>query len=182
MDNLLLHVMFLNYVNCLGIDGFSYGYKIVETKSKQPEFTSSGTTAALSAELSLDDFDANEKRIWSMKYIQRANLWRPYRSIYIFTNDKAEATPAFLKGDMMYAFANETDCAMFMSEYSQDWFKDFQLANFDVKDEPRSSQPVTDKVDAILEKSEQDRHISSYNIAEELELEHKTVLTHLKKA
>ncbi|GBP18917.1 Histone-lysine N-methyltransferase SETMAR [Eumeta japonica] len=55
-----------------------------------------------------------------------------------------------------------------------------ESGNFDVKDEPRSGRPVTDKVDAILEKVEQDRHISSYEIAEELEFGHKTVLTLLK--
>ncbi|GBP82993.1 hypothetical protein EVAR_39682_1 [Eumeta japonica] len=35
---------------------------------------------------------------------------------------------------------------------AQNWFKRFQSSDFDVKDEPRSSRSVTDKVDAILEK------------------------------
>ncbi|GBP66031.1 hypothetical protein EVAR_47531_1 [Eumeta japonica] len=39
-----------------------------------------------------------------------------------------------------------------------------------------------DKVDAFLEKVQEDRHISSYDIAEELGIDHETVLTHLKKA
>ncbi|GBP68858.1 hypothetical protein EVAR_46175_1 [Eumeta japonica] len=52
----------------------------------------------------------------------------------------------------------------------------------DVKDEPRCGRSLTNKVDAILEKVEQDRHISSYNIAKELGINHKTVLTHLKKS
>ncbi|GBP39653.1 WD and tetratricopeptide repeats protein 1 [Eumeta japonica] len=39
-----------------------------------------------------------------------------------------------------------------------------------------------DKVDAILEKVEQDRHINSYDLTEELGIDHKTVLIHLKKA
>ncbi|GBP86185.1 WD repeat-containing protein 7 [Eumeta japonica] len=39
-----------------------------------------------------------------------------------------------------------------------------------------------DEDDAISEKVEEDRHISSYDIAEKLGLDHKTVLTHLKKA
>ncbi|GBP38258.1 hypothetical protein EVAR_29201_1, partial [Eumeta japonica] len=38
-----------------------------------------------------------------------------------------------------------------------------------------------DKVDAILEKVEQDWHISSYIITEELRKDRKTLLTHLKK-
>ncbi|GBP72220.1 hypothetical protein EVAR_51129_1 [Eumeta japonica] len=41
-----------------------------------------------------------------------------------------------------------------------------------VKDEPRSSRSVTEKVEPYVkpfwEKIEQDRHISSYNVAEEL--------------
>ncbi|GBP18965.1 hypothetical protein EVAR_78433_1 [Eumeta japonica] len=47
-------------------------------------------------------------------------------------------------------------------------------------DGPRSGRPVTDKVDDILKKEEQDRRISSYGIAEELGIDHKTVLDHLK--
>jgi [histone H3]-lysine36 N-dimethyltransferase SETMAR len=65
---------------------------------------------------------------------------------------------------------------------AQIWFKRFQSGNFDVKDAPRSGRPITDKMDAIFEKVEQDRHISSYDVAEELGVNHKTVLAHLKKA
>ncbi|GBP33380.1 Histone-lysine N-methyltransferase SETMAR [Eumeta japonica] len=65
---------------------------------------------------------------------------------------------------------------------AQNWFKSFQSGNFDIKDERRSGRPVTDKVTAIVEKVQQDRHISSYDIAEELGIDHKTVLSHLKKA
>ncbi|GBP56944.1 Histone-lysine N-methyltransferase SETMAR [Eumeta japonica] len=57
-----------------------------------------------------------------------------------------------------------------------------QCNKFDIEDEPRCGRPVTDKVDAISEKVEQDRHISSYDIAEELGIDHKTVLIHLNKA
>ncbi|KAL0852079.1 hypothetical protein ABMA28_000324 [Loxostege sticticalis] len=57
-------------------------------------------------------------------------------------------------------------------------FKSFQSGNFDVKDARRS---ITDKINAIFEKVEQDRHISSYDVAEELGIDHKTVLAHLKK-
>ncbi|GBP16805.1 Histone-lysine N-methyltransferase SETMAR [Eumeta japonica] len=57
-----------------------------------------------------------------------------------------------------------------------------ESGNFDGKDEPRSGRPVTDKVDAILEKAEQDRHISSYGIAQELDIDHRTILTQLEIA
>lgn len=58
----------------------------------------------------------------------------------------------------------------------------FETGNFDVKDAARSVRPVTDKVKVIFEKVEQDPHISSYDIAEELGIDRKTVLTHLKKS
>ncbi|KAJ0177787.1 hypothetical protein K1T71_006660 [Dendrolimus kikuchii] len=64
---------------------------------------------------------------------------------------------------------------------AQIWFKRFQSGNFDIKNARRSGRPVTDKIDAIFEKVEQDRHISSYDVAGELEIDHKTVLAHLKK-
>ncbi|GBP57351.1 Putative uncharacterized protein FLJ37770 [Eumeta japonica] len=65
---------------------------------------------------------------------------------------------------------------------AQNWYKRFQSDHFDVKDQPRSGRPVTEQVDAILEKVKQNRHISSYDLAEELRIDHKTVLTYLKKA
>ncbi|GBP06048.1 Clavesin-2 [Eumeta japonica] len=59
-----------------------------------------------------------------------------------------------------------------------DWI---QSGNFDVKDESRSGRPAMDKTDAIFEKVEQDRHDSSYDIDDELGIDHKRVLIHLKK-
>ncbi|CAH2210526.1 jg5614 [Pararge aegeria aegeria] len=58
---------------------------------------------------------------------------------------------------------------------AQIWFKRFQSRNFYVKDAPRSSRPITDKMDAIFEKAGQDRNFSSYNVAKELKIDHKTV-------
>ena len=51
-----------------------------------------------------------------------------------------------------------------------------------VKDEPRSCRPITQKSDEILEKIKQDWHISSHDIAYELNIHHQTVLNHLQKA
>ena len=48
-----------------------------------------------------------------------------------------------------------------------------------MKDEVCSGRPVTDKISAIFEKVEQDRHISSNDIAEDLDVDHKTDLRHL---
>jgi len=47
---------------------------------------------------------------------------------------------------------------------AQSWFKHFQFGNFDVKDASRSERPINEKVDKIMEKVEQDRHISSHDI------------------
>ena len=41
---------------------------------------------------------------------------------------------------------------------------------------------IAGKVDEIMEKMEQDRHISSHDIGKELNIDHKIVLNHLKKA
>jgi len=57
----------------------------------------------------------------------------------------------------------------------------FQFENFDVKDALHSDQPITEKIYEIMEKVEQDRHISSYDIGKELNIDHKTVLNHLEK-
>ena len=51
-----------------------------------------------------------------------------------------------------------------------------------MKDEVRSGRPVTDKISAIFEKVEQYRHISSYDIAKELDVNHKIVLRYLQKS
>ena len=65
---------------------------------------------------------------------------------------------------------------------AQSWFKRFQFWNFDVKDAPCSGRPMIAKVDDIIEKIEQDRHIGSRDIVKELNIDHKTVLNHLNKA
>ena len=63
----------------------------------------------------------------------------------------------------------------------QNWFARFRSGNFDVKDEPRPGRPIVEKVDEIRYKIEVDRHISSRDIATELNIDHKTVLNHLHK-
>ena len=65
---------------------------------------------------------------------------------------------------------------------AREWFAHFRYGNFDAKDEPPSDWPNTEKSDEILEKIEQDRHISSHDIAYELTIYHQTVLNHLKNA
>ena len=62
------------------------------------------------------------------------------------------------------------------------WFARFRTGNFNVKDEPRSGRPITEKSDEIMEKVECDKHVSTVEIARELGIDHKTVLNHLHKA
>ncbi|GFT87827.1 histone-lysine N-methyltransferase SETMAR [Trichonephila clavipes] len=52
---------------------------------------------------------------------------------------------------------------------------------FDVKDAPRTGRPVVENVDKTTEIIEVDRHVSSSSITQELKIEHKTVLNHLRK-
>ncbi|GFT71412.1 histone-lysine N-methyltransferase SETMAR [Trichonephila clavipes] len=52
---------------------------------------------------------------------------------------------------------------------------------FDVKDAPSTCRPVVKNVDKITEIIEIDRHVSSRSITQELKIDHKTVLSHLRK-
>ncbi|EFN81607.1 Histone-lysine N-methyltransferase SETMAR, partial [Harpegnathos saltator] len=85
------------------------------------------------------------------------------------------------------AQAREEICAV----YGQDtlskatakrWFSRFRSGNFDVQDVLRSGRPITEKVDDILAKVEQDWHVSSHDIVNDLNIHHQTVLNHLEKA
>ena len=62
------------------------------------------------------------------------------------------------------------------------WFARFRAGNFDVKDEPHSGRPITEKSNEIMVKVERDKHVSTVEIARELGIDHKTVLNHLHKA
>ncbi|GFU20947.1 histone-lysine N-methyltransferase SETMAR [Trichonephila clavipes] len=65
--------------------------------------------------------------------------------------------------------------------YVQLWFRRFRSVIFDVKDAPHTGRPVVENVDKITEIIEVDRHVSSRSIAQELKIDHKTVLSHLRK-
>lgn len=61
------------------------------------------------------------------------------------------------------------------------WLTCFFSGNFDFKDAPCSGQPITEKVDEIMQKIEADRYMSNTAIARELNIEQKTILNRLKK-
>ncbi|GFX28382.1 histone-lysine N-methyltransferase SETMAR [Trichonephila clavipes] len=67
------------------------------------------------------------------------------------------------------------------ANYVQFWFRRFRSGIFGVKDVPRTGRPVVENVDNITETIEVDRHVSSRSIAQELKIDHKTVLSHLHK-
>lgn len=52
-------------------------------------------------------------------------------------------------------------------------FNRFRSSNFEVEDASRTGRPITEKV-------ESDRHVSTYNIAKDLNILHQTLLKHLK--
>ncbi|GFV43235.1 histone-lysine N-methyltransferase SETMAR [Trichonephila clavipes] len=63
----------------------------------------------------------------------------------------------------------------------QFWFRRFRSCIFDVKNAPRPGRPVIKNVDKITEIIEVDRHVSSRSITQELKIDHKTVLSHLRE-
>lgn len=85
------------------------------------------------------------------------------------------------------AQAHKKICAIYGDSALSDstarkWFRRFREGNFDVKDALRTGRPITEKVDLILEKIKEDRHISTRDIAAELNIDHVTVWNHLHNA
>ncbi|GFW78398.1 histone-lysine N-methyltransferase SETMAR [Trichonephila clavipes] len=64
------------------------------------------------------------------------------------------------------------------TNYVQFWFRQFRSGIFDAL---RTGRTVVKNVDKITEIIEIDRHVSSRSIAQELKIDHKTVLNHLRK-
>ncbi|GFV47221.1 histone-lysine N-methyltransferase SETMAR [Trichonephila clavipes] len=67
------------------------------------------------------------------------------------------------------------------ANYVQFWFRRFRSGIFDVKDAPRTGRPVAENVDKTTEIIEVDRHVSGRSIAQELKIDHKIVLNHLRR-
>jgi histone-lysine N-methyltransferase SETMAR len=92
----------------------------------------------------------------------------------------------FLKGKNATKAA-EKICSVYGADtvsirVAQQWFQRFRSGVAEVKDAPRSGRPVVENVDKIMEIVAENRHSSSRSIAEELGIDKKTVLNHLKKA
>ncbi|GFT21312.1 histone-lysine N-methyltransferase SETMAR [Trichonephila clavipes] len=67
------------------------------------------------------------------------------------------------------------------ANYVQFWFRRFCSGIFNVKDASRTGRPVVENVDKITEITEVVRHVISHSITQELMIDHKTVLNHLRK-
>ncbi|GFT91054.1 histone-lysine N-methyltransferase SETMAR [Trichonephila clavipes] len=67
------------------------------------------------------------------------------------------------------------------ANYVQFRFRRFGSGIFDVKDAPHTGRLVVKNVDEIPEIIEVDRPVSSRSIAQELKIDYKTVLSHLRK-
>ncbi|GFT75742.1 histone-lysine N-methyltransferase SETMAR [Trichonephila clavipes] len=67
------------------------------------------------------------------------------------------------------------------ANYMQFRFRRLRSAIFNIKDETLTGMPVVENVNKITEIIKVDRHVSSRSIAQELKIDHKTVLSHLHK-
>jgi len=56
------------------------------------------------------------------------------------------------------------------------WFRRFRDENFDIKDVFCSGCHIVENVNEIFQKIEENRHVSNYDIAKELNIDCKTVL------
>ncbi|GFX41419.1 histone-lysine N-methyltransferase SETMAR [Trichonephila clavipes] len=65
--------------------------------------------------------------------------------------------------------------------YVQFWFRRFPSRIFDINDVPRIGRPVVETVDKITEITEVEWHVSSRSITQEPKIDHKTVLSYLRK-
>ncbi|GFV05129.1 histone-lysine N-methyltransferase SETMAR [Trichonephila clavipes] len=89
--------------------------------------------------------------------------------------DVADFGPAAEIVNGVYGFdAVTANCVEF-------WFRRFRPGILDVEDAPRIGRPVIENVSKITEIIEIDRYVSRRSIAQELKIDHKTVLSHLRK-
>lgn len=61
------------------------------------------------------------------------------------------------------------------------WFRRFRKGNVDVKDASRAGRPVTTDVDKIKAMADSDRHLTTHEIGQALNVTASTVSRHLRK-
>ncbi|GFT60048.1 histone-lysine N-methyltransferase SETMAR [Trichonephila clavipes] len=67
------------------------------------------------------------------------------------------------------------------ANYVEFWFRRFRSGIFDVKDAPSTGRPVVENVNKITEMMKVDRLVGSRGIAQGLKIDHKGVLSYLRK-
>ncbi|GFX59929.1 histone-lysine N-methyltransferase SETMAR [Trichonephila clavipes] len=67
------------------------------------------------------------------------------------------------------------------ASYEQFWFRRFRSGIFDGKDAPHTNKPIVENINKITKIIEVDRHVSSRSTAQKLNIDHKTVLSQLRK-
>ncbi|GFV76915.1 histone-lysine N-methyltransferase SETMAR [Trichonephila clavipes] len=98
------------------------------------------------------------------------------RSLLQFFFDKGEnASQAAEIANGVYSADTVTaNCVQF-------WFRRLHSGIFAVKDAPRTGRSAVENIDKFTETIEVDRYVSSPSIAQELKIDPKAVLSHLRK-
>lgn len=87
-------------------------------------------------------------------------------------------TPSQTAGEICEVYGSGTVSAI----TAKRWFKKFRSGEQGIKDEKRSGRPITSLQQQIFEKIKLDKHISTYQIAKDLNINQKTVWNNLKRA
>ncbi|GFX26462.1 histone-lysine N-methyltransferase SETMAR [Trichonephila clavipes] len=95
--------------------------------------------------------------------------YKPYKLVTKNTSHEADIVNGVYGADTVTA------------NYVQFWFRRFRSGIFYVKDAPGKGRPFVENVDKTTDTIQVDRHISSRRIAQELKIDHKTVLNYLRK-
>ncbi|GFU56094.1 transposable element Tcb2 transposase [Trichonephila clavipes] len=101
---------------------------------------------------------------------------RRYEATIAFFFDKGENTSQVTEVSNGIYRANSVTV-----NYVQSLFRRFRSGIFDVKDAPRTCRPDVENADKITEIIEVDRFVSSRSIIQGLKIDHKTVLSYLRK-
>jgi len=70
------------------------------------------------------------------------------------------------KEEIYYVYGEDA-----LTRQTVNWFRRFRGGNFNVKDALLSGRLIMENVDEIFQKIEGNRHVSSYNIAKELNID-----------
>ncbi|GFT60915.1 histone-lysine N-methyltransferase SETMAR [Trichonephila clavipes] len=107
------------------------------------------------------------------EHVKSIEAQSPHVRLKVFEGENASQVAEIANG--VYGANTAT------ANYVQCWFCQFRSGIFDVKDAPRTGRPVVENVDKITEIIEVDQLVSSRSITQGLKIDHKIVLSHLRK-